>query len=1422
YNVSLEYGNYNLRISTNNRGETTYNPTMRNECKVMTDRPVYKPGEDVQFACLVYRSDHWKKSEYLAHTILMATLRDVHHKIVDTLQILTNRNGMAYGRLSIPPQTLPGYFTLTIEAADKADGCRTSQGITVEAYRQPTFAITLHSEDGAYRYGRLAHFSGNAISYNGIPISNAKITYRIERKRNTWLWYWRGDVAQTVASGDTTSNEDGHFDIYFTPEADSTVELTDKTSFSYTLYATVTDLNGETHEQSASINIGIKNAFLQINNAEEVNEMKMLRFQYLNLDGKPLDGSIRITIDRLRPPHPLLSHRNSNNSVMHSLSQQEFTQRFPNMAYDLAESDINYWNTEKRIYTSICMALSGQQENSVALPVLTDGVYRIQLTTEDKLGDTIIESKVITLTSDKAHKCQNNNLLWSDINHSKAKVGDKIRLRVGSRHKGLNVLCAIADGNGHVERSIIAINNEIKKLEIPITETMLGGCTVTLIAIKEGVVAQQNHTIDVPFSHKQLSMRFESFRDHLLPGSQEEWTIRISDEDNHPIQGVITATLYDASLDNYGSLQWSLWPWRGNQSQIHLWPVLRKLYYSWDMQQNVKSYHSTLSPIQWRVDMDNLIYGGIRRRYVSMSPVNIMYKTTAVADALLENSIDQAEDDAATGESEILTQDVTSESSSSKEIQTRENQSTLAFFTPCLESSDSGIATLRFTMPEALTQWNLMALSHTSTMQVGLLKAQVVTQKQLMLTPMMPRFFRQNDSVIIAAKISNITEEEQDVTVTLILRDAESNRQWDVPKAIRMSVPAKTNSVATFGLEVPAHSHAAIYRMTVEGKDHSDGEQGIVAVLSNKQLVTESKAMFVNGIENKHYTLPSMKPSESREPRLLAIEFTSNPLWLSIQSLPYVSEQKNPSNIYLFNQYFCNKISMRITQDNPAIAKIFQQWQADTTHPLQSRLTMNDDLKQTMADETPWMQEAQSETEKMQQIARFFDTKGLSTELQNTANKIQSSQHPDGGWSWMPDGNYSSVYTTRYMLRLFGHLNPDERKPFEQSIHKALAYIDQEAAKDYEHYRKDKVKDAFDADFLYLHSCHPSVAVSPVAQEAYQYYLSNAKRHCLKQSGIYHRALLAIIMQRTGERAKASALIEQLRQCALTSTEMGMYWRDNISGLFWNERPIEVQSFIIEAFKEVAPNDKESIALMRQWLLKQKQTTAWNSDIASVAAISALLEGDKTSSQGHPANIIVGRDTLNNPTQAGTGYIAQRWAADKITHEMSEISITQHDENIGWGAAYWQYLDELDKIESSSMGIGLQKTYLRIGSDGKPTPLNDNDTVSVGDHIRVQILVSCDRHIEYIELKEARPAGFEPQNSASGWRWSDGLSYYAAVTNTALHCYIDRMDKGKYVISYDLYAIQAGRFNTGLTLMQSLYAPEFRAIGASRTLTVQP
>ena len=278
---------------------------------------------------------------------------------------------------------------------------------------------------------------------------------------------------------------------------------------------------------------------------------------------------------------------------------------------------------------------------------------------------------------------------------------------------------------------------------------------------------------------------------------------------------------------------------------------------------------------------------------------------------------------------------------------------------------------------------------------------------------------------------------------------------------------------------------------------------------------------------------------------------------------------------------------------------------------------------------------------------------------------------------------------------------------------------------------------------------------------------------------------------------------------------------------------METQALLIETFREVTPQDTLSVAQMQQWLLKQKQTTRWNSDIATLRAIQALMPvGGKEKwvpAKGSDKIVVKGKalaDTLKVDVADGSaGYLRHTYCGDSLAllsrGNSVSTTIRRDAKGISWGALYYQYTEQMDKIPASETGITLTRTLYKVEADGSLTELKEGRGVSVGDRLRVRLNVQCDRNLEYVELKEFRAACLEPVSTASGWVWTSGLSYYVAVNNSHNAVYIDRLEKGKYIIDADYYVTNPGSFTLAPSVLQCLYAPEFRATSPGQRLTVK-
>lgn len=1456
---------------------------MQNYNRLFFDRPVYKPGDTVRFSYLIFEQGR-REAVVSPDRKVMFLIRDINYKVLDTIRVTTDEYGTCSGSYPLAADAMPGRWSVYV-IGDRSN----SFYFKIEAYKQPKFTVTLTKPNRERRFGQVANVEGVAVSYSAVPIAGAKVTYEVERREKQPLWRWgwwyypinRGFT--TVATGQITTDENGLFNIEFVPQPDSSVDFTRKPCFDYFVTVKVTDINGETHVAITTLSVGFENSYVSIDVDKSDRDDVNVTVIHRNLDGNAIDGRLDFQVQRLQQPEsPKLTHRlmeSADSLINMPLSKKEFEELFPLYDYDGSAKEYEQWPVQKHIFDTRA-TLSPEKPYIYNMKGLKEGVYRFVATVRTAGGDTLQSESYVIYQPSKAPKPVTADLITVNVDKSSCIVGDTVRLQIGSPYKDVDCYVVIRKESNTLIK-IITVSESYTELAVPVTESMLGGFSVAVAAVKENHSQSYSESVDVLWVNKQLDVSLETFRDKLEPGRPEQWAISIKEHDTHlPANANLLMTMYDHALDTYGHLDLSLIPWRQQYLSAAFSTIINSkyAYYYWRPVPDLKSslYYSYTKRLFSGSDIDYIVaevagvgYGTARgengmvtqkgnvRRRMSKGFVE-EYESEVTNELAVVDAADEAimEEEALSssqlqsvvvkaqkipvievGAAESGQRLTADDKAEPQQPYIRQNLNTLAFFKPTLRTDDSGNVAVTFTAPDLLTEWNIQGTAWTKDLRVGKLAAKAITQKRLMAVPNVPRFLRHGDTCIISVKVSNLSGKEQDVAVSFEMtpRDSNLNLEMTVDEAVKhITLKNGASGEVAFLVAVPRLPiFLATYKVVARGDGCSDGEQAPIPLLPSRQLVTESMAFYINGVGEKHFNMEHLTQlAQSHSNTLthssLTVDLTPNPLWMAIQSLPYLQRQKNPSNIYLVNAIYTNSLSFNIVNTNPTIEQIFREWEKNGASSFQSELDRNNDLKQTVMEETPWLQDAISEEQRHRDIAQFFNKASLQRQLQNDITRLLAAQRSDGGWSWIEGGRYSSLYTTQYILATLGLLQHqgialDSRT--HKAIDRALEYVDNETYKYYKKYVKNTTFEPVNLYYLYLHSYYPKYTLGKKHKEAYDFFYNNAKKHNADYRSLFDQSMLALVFNRHGDTKLATEMTRRLREKALYSDEMGLYWRDNKGGFCWNQRPIETQAMLIRTFSEVL-GDNNDVARMQQWLLKQKQTTNWNTDVSTVNAIQALLLGNQQSTIKHqpikPSNITVnyGTHTLASDTTRHQLHISSRLTADEIKPSDGNITVRKADDGIAWGAVYWQYFEDVDKIPSSAMGVTLQRKLYRIDNSGRLTLLQPDATLRVGDKVRVQLIIRTDRNLEYLELKDPRCAALEPTNTASGWSWNSGLSYYRSLTNTAQTLYIDRLEKGQYIVEYDLYVNNAGTYINAPTTIQCLYAPEFRALAPANRLTI--
>lgn len=801
------------------------------------------------------------------------------------------------------------------------------------------------------------------------------------------------------------------------------------------------------------------------------------------------------------------------------------------------------------------------------------------------------------------------------------------------------------------------------------------------------------------------------------------------------------------------------------------------------------------------------------------------------------------------------TQKETSGGGDLNEVKTRSNFNETAFFYPQLMTDANGDIKIKFTIPESLTKWRFLGLAHTQDLKFGNISQEVVTQKDLMVVPNTPRFLREGDQITLSTKISNISEFDLTGQVQLKLYDPFTDKE--IGSAFKLSETpiefkaekGKSTSVS-WTISVPFEQSAVKYKIVAQAGDFSDGEENVLPILSNRMLVTESLPLPIRGNQTKTFDFKKLRESgtsKTLKNHSYTLEFTSNPAWYAIQAMPYMMEYPHECAEQTFTRYYSNAIASHIMNSNPKVKQVIDTWATESPEAFLSNLQKNQELKAVILEETPWVLDAKNEEASKRNLAVLLDMGRMSRELDKALSKTIKTQSGNGGWPWFP-GMKESRYITQHIVTGLGHLDHlgikdiREDKKVWNMVNKAVQFLDNEIVKDYQYakkwdknYLKNQHIGYNQIQYLYARSYFPEIGIHNQTKEAVNYYKDQAQLFWLNFN-IYAEGMIALAAHRFEMKTLSTDIVKSLKDRSIQSEEFGMYWKDYTIGYNWYEAPIETQALMIELFDEVT-NDQSSVDELKIWLLKQKQTTNWKTTKQTTEAVYALLlKGTDLLADDELVQITLGGKAIEyveKPTEgnsyqvkseAGTGYFKTAWKADDVKPEMGDIKVTKKSKGVAWGAVYWQYFEDLDKITFAETNLKLKKDlYLvEVSNQGKQLrTITDENSLTVGQKVRVRIELRTDRNLEYVHLKDMRAAGFEPIEVLSRYRYQDGLGYYQSTKDVATHFFFDYIPKGTYVFEYDLRVQHAGNFSNGIATIQCMYAPEFTSHSDGIRVTVK-
>lgn len=1301
--------------------------------QVFTDRSIYRPGQTVYLGGVSYNQNGWETA-VVSGADYKLTFSDTKGNTLAEHQLKTDEFGVISDSLTLPKDAAPGSYRIKLG--------NTYTNVRVEEYRRPTFSVEMDPAPALTFPADSVYLTGKAVTYSGVPVVNARVTGKA--RYYAGFWGWRGDAMEKVLKDTLYTDAEGRFKVAVTLQP-----LQDEIRYgaSLTLDVDILSQQGETEQGNITVRMSSCAYVLNGNvlSRQDKDALRTWIFGLYSSTGAKVDGDIVCRILEGKDTEKARLVVPANKPVMPDELKTLPSGVYKVMAEYVNDKDTARYEQQIELFSLTDTHVAGEQEIFMYTPC-----------------DTFA-------------------------------VGRPAKVQIGTSLKEAWVYYTMSHHDKVVLDTLMCLSDTAFVWEIPYKAEYEDGVYLHAYTYdKNKSVKSANISLHQALPEKQLIKHWESFRDRLRPGQQEEWRLSIRRPDGTPAKSNVLLGMYDASLD-------ALYPhsldFHVNYSYQIPTVILKPLFYKYDWDSYFRLSLAFYKTPNWtfsEFNPDYVLdlsasryialsrtgkyvpereYSGAVQSFRKLAKANRNVSADAVMAAAPEveglafESVDQALNGKTAGH------DVNNPELAEDEMRGTKKDafSELAFFRPTLRTDANGEVKISFTLPESLTSWHLMGFAHDKDLFTTQIDETIVAQKELMAELYLPRFLRSGDEASFTASIRNVSERLQQGKANCVIMDAATEKVL-ARFPVQFRLEANKDTVYTFPVGSLDNHTALLIKWVAEGTDYSDGEQRQLPILSDLEEVTETRAFFVSGKGTSKFNLESLfahnHPSATN--RNMVVEYTARPAWLALKALPSLFTPHCKCVLCTSAAYYATSMAQHILRQVPDADALVDSLHYDGMISLDYRMSL--------------------------------------------LSSLSALQRTDGAFVWFP-GMGANTYLTfevAYQLARLRHVGvaPDAATVVaDRMLKRAMDYLAKEAHKQLKDLKdkKDKQITIYGLRYLYILSLTDAVLTDEQKKDQ-KLLIELLQPSEVREYTIEEAALAAIVLKRNSKDKLAERYLEGLDK---KLTHPDGYYISYVSGSFTSiDRKVQTHVQVMEAFQEVKPSEQQLLNGMTEWLLQQKRTQQWDNPAKTVNAVYALLmDGSQPLDKGN-SDVLKLREGQKTHTFV-TPHTSVGYLRDSLSVSApKELRVEKHGQGLSWGAVYANYQMPLDSVRASWQGFHIRRDVSSL----QP---------KVGDRLHVRYTITADRDYEFVQLTAPRSAAAEPDANLSGYRYQSGLGYYRQIRDDRTEFYFDRMPKGTYVIEEDWLISRSGNYHMGSTVIKCLYAPEFRSFTDSDRVNVK-
>lgn len=1369
------------------RGDDTASPSWRvypyNErattatrANLFTALGLYHPGDTVQWSVVAYRSSP-AGEELATDAGLAVVMYDANFQPVDTMKITTDSWGRGEGRFTLPSEGLQGRFTLQAQAL-KGMGWENvgERSFMVSDYKLPTFEVEVERVKRPTTPSDSAVIYGRATAFSGFAIGDGEVEAQVSCRTGFWLGSRQSAPFATVKA---RTGEDGRFEVVIP----GTVLMGAPTSRGiYCVEVAITSATGETQQTRATF-----------------------------ATGSPLTlvAEIPSVIDAKAPVRATLKALDARSEEVDCEVRYQITGR---NAVDTVPTVRGTMSAERGSGAGEAM-----EELLWGLP---SGTYTAKFSAAEA-QDTAIVSFTVYRNSDSVSP--RPELLWLPQREVTADEQGKARIAVEAGAADLWVLVSASDSEGKLLLcDWLMTNPGMNAFTLQLPEGARGAVVqmqTTLQCKTECVRA----TVEPWTSRRRISVAIETFRDHVQPGAKEQLRVKVTPQGGAEARSAVMLDMSNKAIEMLAPNVWYMDVQRaGMEVQSIVWPQLSTPWCSMALQQGLLRTINMMPP-EFQLYGRSFVPYATNRLLMGARGSRLLTKEARGAMSMDSDVSDIIEGLAAKTEAilEGLKEDANqararqsgfSGGDAEREERFRPSEVPLAFFQPCLETDSAGNATYTYTVPDANTTWMLRALAYNRALETSTSNVAIVASKPLMVSLNAPRFVRCGDRLTVRASVMNNSDTVISAGAVMEILHPLTGEVIGSQTFTLDSLGAGKAQVVAMDYDATQTLAAVTMRVRGESGNYSDGEQRLVALLPSAQDVVSSEMFYIPAREAQ-FRLPLKEASGDGT---VLLNFTENPTWQVVSALPGLREGKIKSSTEAADAIFSAAVARELVRRYPEVARTLRLWAENPQDSaLVSALRRNEELKQVVLSATPWVSASLSQTERLQRLSLLLDNSECKRVIAEAITTLGKTQRAGGGWAWTPNYGEASGWCTMQVLRQMGRLAqmnilPNDEQ-LKRQINKALGYIDAEAVSAYGKRPNGDYRDYALTRSMFVGKV--STAAERVVNAAIQYAIAH-----WRDDGVAMKGADALLLRANGYEATARQILASLRELATSTPEKGMWWQQMESETGWGTMgKVGATALVLRAFQAVEPGSGD-IDLIRQWLVLQKVNNDWGGSAATTAVVAAIMmSGSEWTDNSRATAIRVG-DTLLEPDKVERATGSFTMAITPLVGVGATLAIDRQAPYPSVGAVMTMERLPMGEIKAQGcqeVSVGKQLKVLR---EGEWVEARD---FTLGERVRVSLTLKVESDLSYVVITDPRAGCLEPVEQLPTPVWAEGLCFYRENQDSQTCLFIDRLPRGTYILSYDMFATQSGSFASGSAALQSEYNPAVAAHSGAGSVEVK-